>query len=95
MRQLLRNTNFTFILGAVLVFIVVQALISLGVLNAYWQGIIFWGAAITMVSLGLNLIYASTGSSPWDSLASTPSGPTPPPTSPSAGSALTLPPWWW
>ncbi len=61
MRQLLRNTNFTFILGAMVVFIVVQALISLGVLNAYWQGIIFWGAAITMVSLGLNLIYGFNG----------------------------------
>lgn len=61
MRQLLRNTNLTFILGAILVFIVVQALISLGVLNAYWQGIIFWGAAITMVSLGLNLIYGFNG----------------------------------
>jgi branched-chain amino acid transport system permease protein len=61
MRQLLRNTNFTFIVGAVLVFIVVQVLISLGVLNAYWQGIIFWGAAITMVSLGLNLIYGFNG----------------------------------
>jgi len=61
MRQLLRNTNFTFIVGAVLVFIVVQALISLGVLNAYWQVIIFWGASITMVSLGLNLIYGFNG----------------------------------
>jgi hypothetical protein len=46
MRQLLRNTNFTFIVGAVLVFIVVQALIGLGVLNAYWQVIIFWGASM-------------------------------------------------
>ncbi len=61
MRQLLRNTNFTFILGALLVFIVIQVLISLGLLNAYWQGIIFWGAAITMVSLGLNLIYGFNG----------------------------------
>ncbi|MFN3762921.1 MAG: branched-chain amino acid ABC transporter permease, partial [Anaerolineae bacterium] len=50
-----------FILGAGLVFILVQALISVGVLNAYWQGIIFWGAAITMVSLGLNLIYGFNG----------------------------------
>lgn len=47
--------------GAGLVFIIVQALINLGILNPYWQGVIFWGAAITMVSLGLNLIYGFNG----------------------------------
>jgi branched-chain amino acid transport system permease protein len=45
----------------VLVFVVVQVLLSLGVVNAYWRGILFWGAAITMVSLGLNLIYGFNG----------------------------------
>jgi len=48
-------------LGAVLVFVVVQVLLSVGVINNYWRGILFWGAAITMVSLGLNLIYGFNG----------------------------------
>jgi branched-chain amino acid transport system permease protein len=42
-------------------FVVVQVLLSLGIVNNYWRGILFWGAAITMVSLGLNLIYGFNG----------------------------------
>ncbi len=61
MRQLLRNTTLIFFLGAALVFILVQVLINAGVINAYWQTILFWGAAMTMVSLGLNLIYGFNG----------------------------------
>lgn len=61
MRQLLRNTTLMFFLGAALVFILVQVLINKGVINAYWQTILFWGAAMTMVSLGLNLIYGFNG----------------------------------
>ncbi len=49
------------IVGALLVFIVVQALLSFGVLSTFWRGIIYWGAAITMVALGLNLIYGFNG----------------------------------
>lgn len=61
MLQKLRNPNIYTLLGAFLVFIVVQVLISAGFLNPYWRTIIFWGAAITMVSLGLNLIYGFNG----------------------------------
>ncbi len=61
MLQRLRNSNLSFILGALVFFALIQVLISIGVLNPYWQGIIFWGAAITMVSLGLNLIYGFNG----------------------------------
>jgi branched-chain amino acid transport system permease protein len=61
MMQRLRNPSVSFLLGSVLVFIIVQVLISVGFLSPYWQGIIFWGAAITMVSLGLNLIYGFNG----------------------------------
>lgn len=61
MLQRLRNSNGSFLLGALVVFVLIQILISTGLLNAYWQGIIFWGAAITMVSLGLNLIYGFNG----------------------------------
>ena len=61
MLRRLRGSNAYVLLGAVLVFVVVQVLLSLGVVNAYWRGILFWGAAITMVSLGLNLIYGFNG----------------------------------
>lgn len=50
-----------FIAGGLIVFVVVQVLLSTGLLNNYWRGIIFWGAAITMVALGLNLIYGFNG----------------------------------
>jgi len=57
----LRKPTVSFVVGGVLVFVVVQLLLSLGVLNNFWRGIIFWGAALTMVSLGLNLIYGFNG----------------------------------
>jgi branched-chain amino acid transport system permease protein len=53
--------SVTFFGVGLLIFVVIQALLSLGLLNNYWRGIIFWGAAITMVSLGLNLIYGFNG----------------------------------
>jgi branched-chain amino acid transport system permease protein len=43
------------------VFVIIQVLISIGMLNDYWRSIMFWGAAITMVALGLNLIYGFNG----------------------------------
>ncbi|MCR4405655.1 MAG: branched-chain amino acid ABC transporter permease [Anaerolineae bacterium] len=61
MLQKLRSPNVYFALGSLLIFVLIQVLISMGDLNPYWQGIIFWGAAITMVSLGLNLIYGFNG----------------------------------
>jgi len=61
MLRRLRGSNAYFLLGVVLVFVVVQVLLSLGAINDYWRGILFWGAAITMVSLGLNLIYGFNG----------------------------------
>jgi branched-chain amino acid transport system permease protein len=44
-----------------IIFVVVQIPLSLGLLNNFWRGIIYWGAAITMVALGLNLIYGFNG----------------------------------
>ena len=61
MLQRLRGSSTYVLLGALLVFVVVQVLLSVGVINNYWRGIVFWGAAITMVSLGLNLIYGFNG----------------------------------
>jgi len=57
----LRQPSVLFILGSLLFFVIVQVLLSTGVVNTYWRGILFWGAAITMVSLGLNLIYGFNG----------------------------------
>ena len=59
--RLMRNPALKFLAVALAVFVVVQILLSVGLLNNFWRGIIFWGAAITMVSLGLNLIYGFNG----------------------------------
>ncbi len=56
-----KKSSVRFIGGALVVFLVVQILLMGGVLNNFWRGIIFWGAAITMVALGLNLIYGFNG----------------------------------
>ncbi len=61
MLQKWRKPGVYFIGGGLLIFIVIQLLLSLGILNNYWRGIIFWGAAITIVALGLNLIYGFNG----------------------------------
>lgn len=61
MIQKFRSPAVFFIGGSLFIFAFVQFLIETGRLNAYWQTIIFWGAAMTMVSLGLNLIYGFNG----------------------------------
>jgi branched-chain amino acid transport system permease protein len=61
MLRRLQGRNGYLLLGLVLCFVLGQVLLSIGVINNYWRGIIFWGAAITMVSLGLNLIYGFNG----------------------------------
>jgi branched-chain amino acid transport system permease protein len=61
MLKRLRKPSVAFFAGAFVIFVVVQLLLSLGLLNNFWRGIIFWGAAITMVALGLNLIYGFNG----------------------------------
>jgi len=57
----IRKPNLYFTLVALAIYIIVQVLLSAGLLNDFWRGILFWGAAITMVSLGLNLIYGFNG----------------------------------
>jgi branched-chain amino acid transport system permease protein len=47
--------------GALLIFLVVQVLISTGILNDFWSTIIYLGAVYAIVSLGLNLIYGFNG----------------------------------
>ena len=60
-KRLMAKPGAMFIAVSLGVFVVVQLLLSLGVLNNFWRGLIFWGAAITMVALGLNLIYGFNG----------------------------------
>jgi len=61
MLERLRKPTVSFAVGAAVVFVLVQVLLSLGLLNNFWRGIIYWGVAITIVSLGLNLIYGFNG----------------------------------
>ncbi|MCU0521361.1 MAG: branched-chain amino acid ABC transporter permease [Anaerolineae bacterium] len=60
-QKLLKKPGVLFVGGGLLFFALVQALLQFDVLNNFWRGIIFWGAAITMVALGLNLIYGFCG----------------------------------
>ncbi len=53
--------NLIFYGGAFLIFIIIQVLISLGLLNAFWNTILRIGAVMAIVSLGLNLIYGFNG----------------------------------
>lgn len=60
-QKLLQKPGALFIAGGLLFFVIVQVLLSFEILNHFWRGIIYWGAAITMVALGLNLIYGFCG----------------------------------
>ncbi len=56
-----KSTTLFFILGAVLVFAVIQVLISVGILNMFWSTILRLAGVMAIVSLGLNLIYGFNG----------------------------------
>lgn len=53
--------NLIFFGGALLVFVVIQVLISTQVLTTFWSTIIAQGAVMAIVALGLNLIYGFNG----------------------------------
>jgi branched-chain amino acid transport system permease protein len=55
-RNLIRN-----IVIVVIVYVVLQVLISLGVINPYWQMILSFAGIMAVSALGLNLIYGYTG----------------------------------
>ncbi len=61
MRNKISRGTLIYFGGALLIFIVVQVLISMQVLNAFWNTIIRLGAVMAIVSLGLNLIYGYNG----------------------------------
>jgi branched-chain amino acid transport system permease protein len=56
-----KSSNLLFVLGAVVVFVVIQVLISMGILNAFWGTILRLAGVMAIVSLGLNLIYGFNG----------------------------------
>jgi branched-chain amino acid transport system permease protein len=47
--------------GALLIFLLIQLSITFGILNDFWSTILRLGAAMAIVSLGLNLIYGFNG----------------------------------
>lgn len=51
----------SFIVGAIVVFTVIQVPISLGTLNDFWSTIIRLAGVMAIVSIGLNLIYGING----------------------------------
>ena len=55
------SRTITFIIGSVLVFAIIQALISSQLLNAFWNTIIRLAGVMAIVSIGLNLIYGING----------------------------------
>jgi branched-chain amino acid transport system permease protein len=57
----LKKESVGFIGIGLVAFLVVQIFISTGLLGNFWVGIIFWGATISMLALGLNLIYGFNG----------------------------------
>jgi branched-chain amino acid transport system permease protein len=56
-----RNSTLIFVAASIVVYGVIQILFTTGILNAFWSGIIRLAAVMTMVSLGLNLIYGFNG----------------------------------
>ena len=55
------RSNLIFFGGVLLVFLIIQLLISFGALNDFWNTILRLGAVMAIVSLGLNLIYGYNG----------------------------------
>jgi branched-chain amino acid transport system permease protein len=56
-----KRSTILFLIGAILLFGVVQVLISTGFINSFWSTIILLAGVMAIVSLGLNLIYGFNG----------------------------------
>ncbi|MDK2980629.1 MAG: branched-chain amino acid transport system permease protein [Chloroflexota bacterium] len=55
------KSSITFLAGAAVIFVVVQVLISMGIINSFWSTILLLAGVMAIVSLGLNLIYGFNG----------------------------------
>lgn len=60
MKKFKPSTIF-FLVGAILIFAVIQILINVGIINSFWNTILRLAAVMAIVSLGLNLIYGFNG----------------------------------
>ncbi len=61
MLKKISRDSLIFFGGALALFLVVQILISVGVLNKFWSTLLIKGSIIAMVGIGLNLIYGFNG----------------------------------
>ncbi len=61
MMNKISKSTLWFVGGAVVIYAVLQILISTGILNSFWATIIRLGAVMAIVSIGLNLIYGFNG----------------------------------
>lgn len=57
----LSKPTLWFLGGSIGVYLLLQILVSLGILNSFWETIIRIGAVMAIVSIGLNLIYGFNG----------------------------------
>lgn len=55
------KSSITFLAGAAVIFVVVQVLISMGIINSFWSTILLLAGVMAIVALGLNLIYGFNG----------------------------------
>ncbi len=55
------KSTLWFLGGSLLVYVVLQTLVSTGLLNSFWNTIIRLGGVMVIVSIGLNLIYGING----------------------------------
>lgn len=60
MKKIDKSTIF-FLIGAALVYVIVQTLTSLKIINTFWETILLLAGVMAIVSLGLNLIYGFNG----------------------------------
>jgi len=61
MSRKIDKSTLIFFLSAFLIFLIIQVLINLNILNTFWNTIIRFGAVMAIVSIGLNLIYGFNG----------------------------------
>src|SRR5512139_4011559 len=59
--KIVDRTTWLFLGASVAVFVVVQVLLSVGVINDFWSNIIRQGGVMAILALGLNLIYGFNG----------------------------------
>jgi branched-chain amino acid transport system permease protein len=57
----INKSSIFFLVGAAVVFGIVQALIAVGIINSFWSTILLLAGVMAIVALGLNLIYGFNG----------------------------------